>query len=157
MAMNGYIIGKLEPKDNLPFNLLLLADETVEAIEKYIYTSEVYVVKENGYPQPIAVFVLAKIGDAQIEIKNIAILESLQGKGIGSYLVNEIKRIAIEEKCESIIVGTPDCSLRQIHFYEKNGFTKYDVRKDFFIKNYSKPIIEDGVRLKDMLILKIEV
>jgi Acetyltransferases len=148
---------KLHPKKNLPLKLLLLSDETIEAVEKYIYNSDVYIVRQKRSPEPIAVFVLHKISNAQIEIKSIAVLESLQGQGIGSSLLDEIKRIAVADKYKSIIVGTPDTSSRQIHFYEKNGFTKYDVRKDFFIKNYSEPIIENGVLLRDMLMLELKL
>jgi len=150
-------ISKLQPGNNLPFDLLLWADETIEAIEKYIYNSDVYVVKKKGDSRPIAVFALYRVSDTQIEIKNIAVLESLRGRGIGSYLLDEIRRMAETAKYKSIIVGTPDCSLKQILFYEKNGFTKYDVIKDFFVKNYSEPIIENGVMLRDMVMLKLDL
>lgn len=152
-----YKISKVQSKDNLPFHLLLLADETIEAIEKYIYDSEVYVVQERHRSEVLGVFALYKISETEIEIKNIAVLESLQRRGIGTHLLNEIKRIAIAGKYESIIVGTPDSSVGQIRFYEKNGFTKYHTRKDFFIKNYSKPIIENGVMLRDMVLLRLEL
>jgi len=152
-----YEITKLQSKKNLPVELLLLADETWEVIEKYIYDSEVYILKQGDSLQPIAVTVLYKISDAQVEIKNIAVSESLQGKGIGSHLVNEIKRIAINNRYKSIIVGTPDTSSTLVRFYEKNGFIKYAVRKDFFIKNYPNPMEENGVILRDMVMLKLDI
>ena len=157
MSYADCTISKLQPGINLPFDLLLWADETIDAIEKYIYNSDVYVVKAKGDSRPIAVFALYRVSDTEIEIKNIAVLESLQGRGIGSYLLSEIRRIAEAEKYKSIIVGTPDGSLKQILFYEKNGFTKYDVRKDFFKKNYSEPIIENGVVLRDMVMLRFDL
>jgi len=147
-------ISKLESKNDIPFDLLLLADETIEAIEKYIYNSDIYVVTENAQINPIAVFALYKINNTEIEIKNIAVSESLQGKGIGSYLVSEIKRIAKRENFNTITVGTPDSSYREIKFYEKNGFTKFDIKKDFFVENYPEPIIENGIMLRDMIMLK---
>jgi len=152
-----YKIRKLQSKDDIPFNLLLLADETTEAIEKYIYCSDVYVTTQNEQADPIAVFALYKINSTEIEIKNIAVAEVEQGLGIGSYLINEIKRIAKNENFKSIFVGTPDNALSQINFYEKNGFTKYGLRKDFFIENYSEPIFEDGIMLRDMIVLKTSV
>ena len=157
MKDSDYSINKLQSKNDIPFDLLLLADETIEAIKKYIYHSDVYVVTQNEHVDPIGVFALYKINSIEIEIKNIAIAEAHRGRGIGSYLVNEIKRIAKKENFNSIVVGTPDSALRQINFYEKNGFTKYRVRKDFFIENYSEPIFEDGIMLKDMIVLKTSV
>ncbi len=155
MENSNYRITKLSSKDSPPFELLLLADETIEAIEKYIYASDVYLISERKSVSPIAAVALYKISDTEIEIKNIAVSEMFQNKGIGSYIINEIKEIVKTQKYVTMIVGTPDVSYRQIHFYEKNGFVKYDLKKDFFIKNYSEPIIEEGIILKDMVMLKI--
>ena len=157
MSNVHYQIRKFSQKEDLPFELLLLADETIGAIEKYIHDSDVYIAVESEHSQPIAVFVLYKSSDKEIEIKNIAVAECRQNAGIGSFLISEIKRMAIAAKYENIIVGTPDGAARQINFYEKNGFKKYDVRKDFFIQNYVAPIIENGVMLKDMVMLKMEL
>lgn len=157
MNNTEYEITKLQSKNNLPLELLLLADETIEAIEKYIHESEVFIVHQKDRLEPIAVFALCKLSDAQVEIKNIAVLESLQGRGIGSLLLNEIKQMAVANKYQSIIVGTPEYSSKQVHFYEKNGFRKYDIRKDFFIKNYSAPIMENGIMLRDMVMLKFDL
>jgi ribosomal protein S18 acetylase RimI-like enzyme len=152
-----YTIHKLQSSDPLPFDLLLLADETNAAIEKYIHDSEVHIATENESLKPIAVFALYKISADEIEIKNIAVAENVQSTGIGSFLINEIKRIVTKDGYTSIIVGTPDCSDRQLRFYEKNGFSRYDIKKDFFIKNYAEPIIENGMMLRDMVMLKMKL
>ena len=154
---SDYTINKLQSIDKIPFDLLLLADETRYAIEKYIYHSDVYVVNNTAQLKPIAVFALYKTSDAEIEIKNIAVSEDLQSKGIGGFLINEIKRIATEDNYRNIIVGTTDCGYRQISFYERNGFSKYDIKKDFFIENYPEPIIENGIMVRDMVMLKIKL
>ena len=67
MKKSKYNISKVQSKNNLPFHLLLLADETIEAIGKYIYDSDVYVVNTNEHIQPIAVFALYKRNDKEIE------------------------------------------------------------------------------------------
>ena len=148
---------KIKPKDDIPLRLLLLADETEEAIEKYIFDCEVYVATKDGQTEPIAVFALYKINNTEIEIKNIAVSEVLQRKGVGSYLINEIKKIAKRQNFKRIIVGTPDYPSKELRFYQKNGFVKYGIRKNFFVDNYAQPIIENGVRLKDMTILKLDL
>ena len=48
MKKSRYNISKVQSKNNLPFHLLLLADETIEAIGKYIYDSDVYVVNTTN-------------------------------------------------------------------------------------------------------------
>ena len=150
-------ITRLPASEDIPFYLLLLADETIAAIEKYIHDSEIYVAKANECPNTIGIFVLQRINEEEIEIKNIAVAETCQGKGIGSYMIDEIKRIASAANYRYIIVGTPDSSLRQINFYQRNGFTKFDLRKNFFIENYPEPIIEDGIVLRDMMVLRMNL
>jgi ribosomal protein S18 acetylase RimI-like enzyme len=151
------IIRKVYSKHDLPFDLLLLADEKIEVIEKYIYDSEVYVATESEDSEAVAVFALLKINNSDIEIKNIAVTETLQNRGLGSFLISEIKRIAKLAKFENVIVGTPDRAVKQINFYEKNGFIKYDLKIDFFIKNYPAPIFDKGVMLRDMVMLKMKI
>lgn len=155
--MSNYQIQGLQRGDHIPFDLLLLADESMEAIEKYIHDSEVYVVHQNGHQEPVAAFALYRISDAELEIKNIAVAEILQGKGMGSYLIAEIKQIAAAKGYTSLIVGTPDTGVREISFYERNGFVKYDIKKNFFVDNYPEPIVNDGIVLKDMVMLKMKI
>lgn len=136
-----------------PFALLLLADETVDAINKYVDHSAVFVLKEGTVD--LAVFCLYPIDKSTLELKNIAVHESLQGKGIGSLLICEVVAIAKKKGYSHLIVGTADCGIDQIRFYERNGFKKYGVKENFFIDNYKEPIIENGIQLKDMVMLEM--
>lgn len=140
--------------DNYPYDLLLLADETVEAIDRYLFASEVYVSNCPNMEEPVGVFCLYPTDETTIEIKNIAVAEAFQGKGIGSRLLREAENIGKEKGCRDIIVGTGDCGIRQIRFYEKNGFVKYGIKKNFFLDKYDKPIYENGVQLRDMVMLR---
>jgi ribosomal protein S18 acetylase RimI-like enzyme len=149
------VIEKLSETDKFPLHLLLLADETVAVINKYLYTSDVYVAKEVLSEHVIAVFVLQKINMNEIEIKNIAVDDAYQGRGIGSYLVDKIKQIAREEGMQILWVGTPDSATRQLNFYLRNGFRKAGVRINFFLENYPEPIYENGILLRDMAMLQI--
>jgi len=144
----------ISDKENYPYELLLLADETVESINKYIFDSIVYCAKNNE--KIIAAFCLNKVDENTIELKNIAVVEKYQNRGYGSEIISFIKKIC-KNKYLSIIVGTGDCGINQINFYEKNGFRKYDIRKNFFIDNFEKPIFENGIQLKDMVLLKYEL
>ena len=156
--MNSYpALRKLSSIDKAHMDLLLLADETREAIGKYINDSEVYVIDEPDRICPIAIVALQKLNGEQIEIKNIAVAEPMQGKGIGSYLISEIREIAVAQGYKIIIVGTPDTGYRQISFYERNGFSRYGIKRNYFIDNYTEPIIENGVLLRDMLMFMLAI
>lgn len=154
MMFNTLEIKKIED-NQYPMNLLLLADETVEAIEKYLYDSDVYSVW-NGVEE-IAVFCLYMEDAKTVEIKNIAVSTAYQNKKIGSFLLQAIKNLAKEQQFETLIVGTADTGEAQIRFYERNGFVLYDTRKNFFLDNYPSPIFENGKRLVDMVLLKMEL
>jgi ribosomal protein S18 acetylase RimI-like enzyme len=151
------VVKKVIEADDIPFNLLLLADETMTVIKKYVYTSDVYVVKEVLSEQVIASFVLQKINSKEIEIKNIAVDELYQGRGIGSLLIQKIKQMALEQGMHMLWVGTPDSATRQLNFYLRNGFRKAGVRTNFFLNNYPEPIYENGVYLRDMVMLKVNL
>ncbi len=96
---------------------------------------------------------VCKNSTIELEIKNIAVIEPYRSKGIGSILIDRAKEIAKENKYKILTVGTSDTGFQQIRFYEKNGFTKNGVRKDFFIENYPAPIYENGLQMRDMVLL----
>ena len=127
--MNEINIRKIN--ENYPYDLLLLADETIEGINNYLFDSDVYVAKQFDSDFPIGVFCLLSHNEKTIEIMNIAVSEHHQDTGIGSYLLAESFKIAQKQGHKEIIVGTADCGWKQIHFYEKNGYVKYDIRKNY--------------------------
>ncbi|MEY8761646.1 GNAT family N-acetyltransferase [Chryseobacterium tongliaoense] len=150
--MGEFIFNKLNPAEGIPYELLLLADETVEAINQYIFSADIYTL--NDGIQDIAVMALHKNSETELELKNIAVIDSFRNIGIGSILIDKAKEIARLGHYSSLLVGTSDTGIQQIRFYEKNGFVKKEVRKDFFVKNYPFPIYENGMQIRDMIILE---
>ncbi|MDL2312464.1 GNAT family N-acetyltransferase [Bacteroidales bacterium OttesenSCG-928-B11] len=143
---------KLEKiENNYPYDLLLLADETIEAINTYLFDSDVYIAKIDN--ETVGVFCLLPHDEETLEIMNIAVSLERQNKGIGSNMMSEIEKIARKGKYKTIIVGTADCGLKQIHFYEKNAYVRYDLRKNYFLEKFDEPIFEK--RIQDLK-LKIQ-
>lgn len=140
---------KIETNKKRYIDLLLLADEEEKMIDRYLERGEMYVLDDDGIKGEC---VVTDEGNRILEIKNIATLPYYQKQGYGKKLIEFI--IEKYSKNFSIIqVGTGDSPLT-IPFYEKCGFKKSHIIKDFFIKNYNKPIIENGVQLVDMIYLK---
>lgn len=144
----------LHKHEDLPYHLLLLADETIESIDKYVHQSDVYIAEMDD--EAIGVVCLYQVDASTVEIKNMAIAEGYQGRGYGSLLLDSIKDI-VRNQHTTLMVGTADAGIRQIAFYEKNGFRKFGLKKNFFIDHYEAPIYENGVQLKDMVMLKFEL
>lgn len=129
--------------------LLLIADEQENMIDRYIDAGKMYVADDNGIKGEI---VVCKISDEILEIKNLAILPEHQRKGYGKALIEFICD-KCRDKYRYVQVGTGDSPLT-LPFYEKCGFVKSHTVKNFFTDNYDHPIIENGVKLVDMVYLK---
>lgn len=153
--VNDLIIRRLNKDEEVPYDLLLIADETIEAIDRYVKNSEIYILEKEN--KMIAVYVLQSINKTKIEIKNIAVDEKHQGQGIGKFLLRNASDKAIGKGYKTIIIGTGDASTKQLQLYQKEGFEIYDTKKNFFIDNYPEPIYENGMQLKHMIMLKKEL
>ena len=145
----------LTPGENIPYSLLLLADETKEAIDKYIHQSVIYVLEYGK--EMIAVCATAMISEGVMEIKNIAVREDWQNKGVGYRFLLDIIDKAREQECSELIICTPDCAKKQLYLYQKAGFCISDIVRDYYRNHYPEPIIENGIELKDMAILKMSL
>ncbi|WP_295639089.1 GNAT family N-acetyltransferase [uncultured Mailhella sp.] len=144
------IIRRIEHRKKRFLPLLLEADEQVNMIERYLERGELFVAfddKEN----PQAVAVVTKEDDGLYELKNIAVAPELRRRGLGrellDFLLNRYRGNGIMQ------VGTGD-SPATLGFYRACGFTFSHVEKDFFVKNYDHPIVEDGKALRDMIYLR---
>ena len=133
-------------------DLLILADEQEDMIEKYLDKGTMYVLEEDGIKGECVVI---DAGDNVLEIKNIAILPQCHGKGYGRFLIDYITE-KYAGMYTTLQVGTGDSPLT-IPFYEKCGFKRHHLIKNFFTDNYDHPIFEEGVQLIDMVYLRKEI
>jgi ribosomal protein S18 acetylase RimI-like enzyme len=146
------ILRPLSSTEKLPFDLLLLADPSVKMIEKYIFASSFYVAIIDA--QIVGVLALLPIDETLIEIKNIAVLETHQGKGIGKKMLAFAFSEAKEKGFQDIQIGTANSSIGQLALYQKMGFEMDSIIKSFFTNNYPEPIYENGILVRDMVVLK---
>jgi N-acetylglutamate synthase-like GNAT family acetyltransferase len=142
-------------EDHYPFDLLLLADESLEAVNAYINKCSVYGVSFNK--TLIGVMAVMPIDSNSIELKNIAIAEKHQNKGFGKQTINWLEHFYKEMGVKQFFVGTGDASHSQLIFYQKLGFEVHSIKKDFFRNNYPKPIFENGIRLRHMIMLNKQI
>ncbi|MBZ4667566.1 MAG: putative P-loop ATPase fused to an acetyltransferase [Defluviitaleaceae bacterium] len=130
-------------------DLLLIADEQVSMIEKYLYRGEMFALYDDDLK---ALCVVTKEGEGIYEIKNMVTIPKYQRKGYGqaliSFIVNHYKNSGTE-----LYVGTGNSPMT-LNFYEKCGFKPSHVVNNFFIHNYDHPIYENGKQLVDMIYLK---
>lgn len=130
-------------------DLLLLADEQEDMIDRYLERGTMYVL-EDGIVR--AECVITDEGSGILELKNIAVKPDSQGKGYGKALIEFLIQ-TYKEQYSLLQVGTGD-SPSTIPFYESCGFRRHHVVKNFFTDHYDHPIYECGVQLVDMVYLQ---
>ena len=134
-------------KQYLP--LLLLADEEEAMIDRYLERGTMYVLDDGGVK---AECIVTDEGGGILELKNLATLPQFQRRGYAKALVRFIEA-EYKTRFKILQVGTGD-SPATLPFYQKLGFTRSHVIQNFFTDNYSHPIYDGGVLLKDMVYLR---
>ena len=130
-------------------DLLLLADEQEDMIDRYLDRGTMYVLDDNGVKCEC---VVTDEGNGVLEIKNIATVPECQGKGYAKALIDFVVQ-KYKEHYTVLQVGTGDSPLT-IPFYERCGFVRSHSIPNFFTDNYDHPIFECGVQLVDMVYLQ---
>lgn len=130
--------------------LLLLADEQEDMIDRYLTRGDLYALEDQA--DVYAVCVVTDEGDGVLEIKNLAVSPEKQKCGYGRKMIDFVAG-HYRDRYHTLLVGTGDSPLT-VPFYERCGFVRSHVVKDFFTRHYDHPIIEDGVLLVDMIYLK---
>ena len=145
-------IKEIKENKNQYLALLLLADEQEDMLYRYLDTGTMFVLEDNGIK---AECVVTDEGNNILEIKNIAVVSEYQGKGYGKALIDFIIQ-KYTGQYMILQVGTGDSPLT-VPFYEKCGFTRSHIIKNFFTDNYDHPIYECGVQLVDMVYLRMKL
>lgn len=83
---------------------------------------------------------------------NLAVDPRFQGHGLGSRLIKIVSDAARATDQKELLVGTGDASISNLSFYLHNGFRFAQIRFHFF-DQYSEPIEENGIQLRDMIVL----
>ncbi|MCM3600829.1 GNAT family N-acetyltransferase [Robertmurraya korlensis] len=142
-------IRKLNAGESVPYELLLEADPSRKIVEKYIRRGECYIAEEANIV--VGVYVILPTRPETVEMVNLSVLESEQGKGLGKKLVLHAIEIVKDRGFQRIEIGTGNSSIGQLALYQKCGFRIVGVDIDFFSKNYSEEIYENGILCRDMI------
>lgn len=132
--------------------LLLLGDESRAMIARYFSRSVLFALRD-GNGDVVGIAAVTRESDGVFELKNIAVEPRHQRRGNGRALVAAVCRHAAENGGRELLAGT-GAGTPTVGFYKKLGFSEYRVVPEFFTENYPLPIIENGVRLRDMLVLR---
>ncbi|MGG3130739.1 GNAT family N-acetyltransferase [Bacillus pumilus] len=146
-------IRPLSRDQSLPMDLLLLADPSKEKVLAYVQSGSCYAAFHEE--DVIGVYVLSSLSQHTVEIMNVAVKESWQGKGIGKQLIHHAIAEAKAAGFHRIEIGTGNSSIQQLALYQKCGFRLTSIDRDFFLKHYDEPIYENGIQCMDMVRLSL--
>lgn len=133
-------------------DLLLLADEQEDMIDRYLESGDMFALFNDDLK---TVCVVAPIDKETCEIKNIATYKQFQGKGYGRAMIEFVSDY-YKDTYTTMLVGTGETPAI-LSFYESCGFKITHRIKNFFTDNYDHPMFEDGIQLVDMIYLKKEL
>lgn len=148
-------IKKLNNNEEIPYDLLILADPCIEVINDYIHRGDCYVAYSNN--NIVGSFVIIRTRPFTLELVNISVREVYQGKGIGKKLMLSAIETARKENAKILEVGTGNSSINQLALYQKCGFRIVSVDRDFFKRHYKEKIIENEIECIDMIRLRMEL
>jgi GNAT superfamily N-acetyltransferase len=100
-------------------DLLLLADEQENMIDKYLPSGDLFALYDDDLK---SVCVVVPINSETCELKNIATYEKYQGKGYSRALINFIFEF-YKNDYKTMLVGTGETP-KILSFYESCGFDK---------------------------------
>ena len=147
--MSNMRIFRVDTDKKRYLDLLLLADEQEDMIDRYLVDGTLFVLEEDGVK---GVCVVTDEGDGLLEIKNLATDPAFQRRGYGRALIDHVAK-TYAGQFHTLQVGTGD-SPATVPFYEKCGFVRSHVLKNFFVDNYDHIIMDGGVQLVDMVYLR---
>jgi GNAT superfamily N-acetyltransferase len=138
--------------------LFELAEDSERALDAYIDDGRVLVAVEGdrivGHLQ-----LTDTDRPAALEIKNMAIAASRQGRGIGRELVEAAVALARREGRSTLIVATAAADTGNLRFYQRLGFRLRAVERDAFTEatGYAAGLEIDGIALRDRVWLDRDV
>jgi GNAT superfamily N-acetyltransferase len=130
-------------------DLLLLADEQENMIDKYLPGGDLFALYDDDLK---SVCVVVPVTSDTCELKNIATYQKYQGKGYGRKLINFISDF-YRNNYKTMLVGTGETPAI-LSFYESCGFENSHRVKNFFTDNYDHPMFDGDIQLVDMIYLK---
>ncbi|MEU4243654.1 GNAT family N-acetyltransferase [Actinoplanes sp. NPDC026619] len=103
--------------------------------------------------EPVAAAVVRWAVAEPSELLYLAVAAAERGKGLGKQIVTTVQ--AELPPGRTLLVGTANCALDNIAFYQKCGFRMYAVRRDFF-DYIQPPMTENGIVMRDMIVFSYE-
>ncbi|GCE46542.1 acetyltransferase (GNAT) family protein [Thermosporothrix hazakensis] len=145
---------RLQASDDIELLVTLLHDaDEDDARIRTTLTNPAYMSAVALVGEQVVGAVTVRWQEDESEIEYVAVVPEARGRGYGKEIIAQVVEEGRRRKVGSLLVGTANSSWENIAFYQKCGFRMDHVRRDFFAY-IQPPIVEDGIPMLDMLVLR---
>jgi ribosomal protein S18 acetylase RimI-like enzyme len=138
--------------------LLFLADDSESEVRGYYQTGDLFGLTDEA-GRPIGMILAIPRPDDSVELKAVAVEETLHGRGIGTRMLAAVLGELRERGVRRVVVGTSNAGVGVIAYYQKAGFRLARIERDFFVpaRGYPEGLEENGIPVRDMVWLDLEL
>ena len=130
--------------------LFELAEDSPTELDAYLHAGRVLVARSG--PDVLSHLQLVETDrPGRLELKNMAVLEAVQGQGVGTRLVRAALELAAADSADEMVVATAAADVGNLRFYQRQGFRFRSVERDAFgpATGYPAGLEIDGIALRD--------
>jgi ribosomal protein S18 acetylase RimI-like enzyme len=132
--------------------LFHLADDSAGQVRGYYQTGVLFALDgQDG--RPVGIVLVVDGPDGSVELKAVAVDESLHGRGVGTRLLRAVLQELRGRGVRRVVVGTSSSGIGQLAYYQKAGFRLARIERDFFCpdRGYAADLVENGIPVRDMV------
>jgi ribosomal protein S18 acetylase RimI-like enzyme len=132
--------------------LFQLADDSADQVLSYYQTGTLFALDAPD-GRPVGIVLAIDDPDGSVELKAVAIDESLHGRGLGTHMLLAVLDQLRARGIKRVAVGTSSSSVGQLAYYQKAGFRLARIERDFFSpeRGYPDGLVENGIPVRDMV------
>ncbi len=132
--------------------LFSLADDSIDAVLAYYQTGVLFAL-DAPTGEPVGIVLALDRPDGAVELKAVAVVESLHGRGVGTRMLDAVLDALRVRGVRRVVVGTSSSGIGQLAYYQKAGFRLVSIERDYFgpDRGYPPGIVENGIPLRDMV------
>lgn len=140
--------------------LFELAEDSANELDSYLHRGWILVARSCHGTEIAGHLQLVDIGrPGEAELKNMAVREDRQGRGVGARLVQSARTRLAADGVRTLHVATAAADVGNLRFYQRQGFRMRSVEPDVFTPaaGYAAGTRIDGIPLRDRVWLEMDL
>jgi GNAT superfamily N-acetyltransferase len=138
--------------------LFELAEDSPAELDSYLHCGRILIARTG--PEIVGHLQLTDTGQpGQAEVKNMAVREDRQGRGVGRRLMQAALTLLAGEGVITVRVATAAADIGNLRFYQRQGFRMRSIERDAFtdLAGYPPGSEVEGIPLRDRVWLDLQL